>query len=117
MQDQHAACMQVCNDCAAACEHTAIACLDGLGSTPRECIKLSQECALVCRLLSALIARDSRVSRDVALVAAKVCDLAAKECDKWQIDHCNLCAELCRNCADECRRLANPPAKSNLPRA
>jgi hypothetical protein len=99
--------MQVCNDCAAACEHTAIACLAEPDPGPRgSCIKLNQECALVCRLLSALISRDSCISADIATVAAKLCELAAKECDRWQIDHCNLCAELCRNCADECRRLA-----------
>ena len=64
------------------------------------------DCAAVCRLVAALIARDSRFTREMYLLCASVCEATAAECEKHTADHCQTSAELCRTCADECRRLA-----------
>ena len=72
----------------------------------RGCVKLTLDCAAICRLVAELIARDSRFTREMYLVCARVCDATAAECEKHTADHCHISAQTCRNCADECRRLA-----------
>ena len=99
--------MQTCNDCAAACEHCAIACMSETDPQAfRSCMQTTLDCAAICRLVAQLIARDSRFTREMYLVCAQVCEATAAECEKHVADHCQISAELCRTCADECRRMA-----------
>jgi hypothetical protein len=70
------------------------------------CVRVTLDCAAICRLVAELIARDSRFTREMYLVCARVCDATAAECEKHAADHCQVSVEICRNCADECRRMA-----------
>lgn len=69
-------------------------------------VKVTLDCAAICRVVAQLIARDSRFTREMYLVCARVCDATAAECEKHAADHCQVSVEICRNCADECRRMA-----------
>lgn len=116
MNSQHEACLQVCNDCAAACDQCAIACLAETETrTLRDCIRLSEETAAICRLLATFLARESRFVRELARVCAVVCDQCANECERYAADHFQLSGSLCRNCADECRRVVEAVSSSQTP--
>lgn len=85
MRAQYSAYLKTCDDCAAACEHCAIACLQEVDPKPMApCVALNMDCAAICRLASAAIARGSEFAKAI----------------------CVLCAEVCRRCAQECRSAA-----------
>jgi len=101
------ACIEACDACALACDACATACLrEADPKAMARCIAFDMDCADLCRLASALMARDSEHVRDVCRICATVCDACAGECAKHDMDHCQRCAEACRRCAYECRTLA-----------
>jgi hypothetical protein len=100
--------MAACNDCAAACERCATACL---GETDvamlARCIRLDRDCADICRLAAAFMARDSDHAVGLCSLCADICDTCADECERHaHMEHCARCAEACRRCARECREMA-----------
>lgn len=100
-------CLIECNECAAACLYCASACLDE--EDPKQmdrCIKLDMECADICRLAAASIARGDEHMEAVCLLCADVCDACGEECAKHALEHCQRCAEACQRCADACRGMA-----------
>jgi hypothetical protein len=112
---QFATCIDACNKCANACDHCATACLKEKDPKPMaRCIALDLDCAEICRLAAALMARDSEFAGTVCGMCADVCEACAAECAKHDMEHCQECAEACRRCAAECRRMsaAHSPAKS-----
>lgn len=99
-------CFIECNECAGACLQCASACLDEEDIEPMvRCIRLDMECADICRLAAASIARGDEHMKAVCLLCADVCDVCGRECAKHAMDHCQRCAEICRRCADACRSM------------
>jgi hypothetical protein len=107
MNQKYASCMQACYACAAECNHCAAACLheDNVKEMVR-CIALDVDCAEICVLAAAAMARDSEKAREICAACADVCDACGEECGKHGHDHCQRCAAACRRCAEECRRMA-----------
>ena len=108
---QHEACIEACNECAVACNHCASACLQesDVKSMVR-CIALDLECADICRLAVASMARGGEFAAAFCAVCADVCDACGEECAKHPMDHCHECAKLCRRCADACRQMTGQAA-------
>lgn len=108
--------MQALNDCAAECNHCATACLDEQNvKMLAKCIKLDVDCAQICSLTAAFVARDSAHAMHLMKECAEICDACAAECEKHAAhhDHCKRCAEACRACAEACRSMASQPSMSN----
>jgi hypothetical protein len=104
---QYTSCIEACNDCAAACNHCATACLQEPDvKLMARCIALDMECADVCRLAAAAMARGDKHVQAICGLCADVCQTCGDECAKHKPDHCKACAQACHRCADECRRMA-----------
>ena len=105
---QYAACIEACNACADACDHCAVACLHEPDPKPMaRCVELDIDCAAICRLASAYMARDSELSAAICAFCADVCETCGEECARHdKMEHCRACAEACRRCAEECRKMA-----------
>ncbi|MDR5880521.1 MULTISPECIES: four-helix bundle copper-binding protein [unclassified Caballeronia] len=103
---QHQSCIDACDACAAACDHCATACLSESNvSEMAECIRQDMDCADVCRIASAAMARGSQHTKDICELCASLCEACAAECERHQHEHCKQCAEACRTCASECRAM------------
>ena len=100
-------CIQACHACAIACEHRHAACLaeDDVGMMT-ECIRLDHDCADICRLAAAWIARGSQFAPQLCALCATLCEAYGTVCAKHRNAHCQACAEACRSCAAECRRIS-----------
>lgn len=104
---QHMSCIEACDQCAIACSHCATACLQEPDvKAMARCIALDIDCAEICRLASAAMARGSEQAQAICALCADICEACGEECEKHQMDHCQACAESCRRCAQECRRMA-----------
>jgi hypothetical protein len=108
--EEFGSCIQACNECADACDQCAVACLheDQVKMMIR-CIELDIDCAAICRLAAAFMARGSDSAIQLCAVCAGICDQCSVECQKHEAAHCRECAVACKRCAEECRRMANPP--------
>lgn len=71
------------------------------------CIALDLECADVCRLAAASIARGGDHVKAVCSLCVQVCKSCAMECSKHSMAHCQRCAETCQRCADTCISMAH----------
>jgi len=106
-QDEYAACIEACDECAEACDFCSTACLAEDDPKPMvRCIALAIDCAALCRLASAFMARGSEMADLLCEACAELCEECAEECGKHDMDHCQACAEACTACAEECRRMA-----------
>jgi len=104
---QFASCIEACNTCADACDHCAVACLQEAEPKPMaRCIALDIDCAQICRMASAYMARGSEQAAALCGLCADICDACGEECEKHSMEHCTQCAKACRSCAEECRRMA-----------
>lgn len=102
------ACLRACHECAVACLRCATACLQEPDPKPMaRCIALDLECADICRLAVASIARGDEHLNATCTLCAQVCSRCAAECGKHDMDHCQRCAEACRRCADACVAMSN----------
>ena len=100
-------CIEACNECAVACSHCATACLhESDVRAMARCIALDLECADICRLAAASMARGDEHARGICTVCAEICQACGDECARHPMDHCRACAESCRRCAEECRRMS-----------
>jgi hypothetical protein len=107
---QYESCINACNACADSCDHCATACL----KEPDvkflvECIRLNMDCAAICRLAPAYMARGSDFAKQVCAMCADVCEACGQECAKHQVPQCEECAIACKQCEDECRRMVGAP--------
>jgi len=106
MEHLNQSCIDACNACADACDTCSTACLqEDDVKMMAHCIALDMDCAQICRLAAALMARGSEFAAALCAVCAQVCQACADECAKHQAQHCQDCAAACRRCADECRRM------------
>ncbi|MHB1053060.1 MAG: four-helix bundle copper-binding protein [Thiobacillus sp.] len=100
-------CLIECNACAAACLQCASDCIDEEDpKSMARCIKLDLECADICRLAAASIARGDDNMKAVCSLCADACETCGTECAKHPMDHCKRCAEACKRCAAACRNMA-----------
>ena len=105
-QDFHA-CIAACNACADACDQCAAACLQETNvQAMARCIALDIDCAQICRMASAYMARNSELANYLCKFCEEVCEACGEECARHQAAHCQRCATACRSCAEECRRMA-----------
>ena len=101
------ACIEACNACAVACNYCAASCLQEPDvKMMAHCIATDMDCAAICALAAAAMARGSEHSKAICALCADMCQSCADECAKHQMDHCQQCAEACRKCAEECRKMA-----------
>ena len=104
--EQFDSCISACDACATACDRCAASCLsEGHATEMAECIKRDIDCAALCRLASAAMARGSRHAKSICSLCAEVCEACAAECAQHDADHCKECAEACRKCANECKSM------------
>lgn len=76
VQNQEA-CLQACNECAAACLQCAAASLkEADPKAMARCVALDLECADICRLAAASIARDGEQIQ-------AICALCSNACERW----------------------------------
>ena len=88
------------------CIHAACLGEDNIKMLAR-CIQLDRDCADICRLAMAFMARDSEFAQRVCAMCADICQACGDECAKHShMEHCVRCATACHRCAEECRRMA-----------
>jgi hypothetical protein len=98
--------IDACDACAAACDRCASACLEEPGvAVLAKCIRLNFDCASLCRLTSAALARQSRFAPEFCALCARICDECADECAGHAPEHCGACSDACRMCAEVCRTI------------
>ena len=104
---KYAAGIEACNACAVACSHCAASCLQeqDLKMMVR-CIALDMDCAQICALAAAAMARGSEHAKAICGLCADICQSCGDECAKHQMKHCQECAKACQQCASECRKMA-----------
>ena len=102
-----ASCIQACYETAEACNHCAASCLQEQDvKMMARCIALDIDCAEICALAAAAMARASESSKAICAACADVCQACGDECARHQMAHCQECARACMRCADECRKMA-----------
>lgn len=96
--------LEVLNNCAAECDHCAMACLkEDNVKMLATCIRMDLDCAAICRLTATLVSRSSFHANYLLAECAEACNKCADECDKHSnMEHCMRCAEACRTCAEVC---------------
>jgi hypothetical protein len=101
-------CIDACNACADACDHCSTACLaEADVKMMARCIALDMDCAQICRLAAAYMARGSAFAGAICRQCADICSVCADECAQHQMDHCQQCAQACRRCAEACGMMAS----------
>jgi hypothetical protein len=71
------------------------------------CIALDMDCAAICQLAAATIARGSEHTKEICELCADICEACAEECGKHKAPHCQSCAAACRACAVACLEMAH----------
>jgi hypothetical protein len=105
-QTRYRACIDACQACAVACNHCAGACLrEPDPKAMAACIALDMDCAQICQLAVAMMARESDHAPALCGLCADVCEACAQECGRHAMTHCLDCALACRRCAEECRKV------------
>ena len=102
------ACIEACNACAVSCNHCAVSCLQEQDvKAMARCIALDTDCAQICALAAAFMARGSEHAKAICTLCADICQSCGDECVKHQMKHCQECAKACHQCAKECRKMAS----------
>ena len=103
----YAACIEACNSCAVACNHCLASCLQEPDvKMMSRCIALDIDCAQLCAVAAAMMARDSDHAGAICALCADVCQACGDECAKHDMEHCQQCAKACHACAKACRSMA-----------
>lgn len=104
------ACIEACNACVVACNHCAASCLQEPDvKMMARCIALDMDCAQICALAVAAMARGSEHAKAICTLCADICEACGAECAKHAghgMAHCQACAEACNACAKECRQMS-----------
>ena len=99
-------CFNACNTCVLDCYSCASTGLLEDNQKPvARAIKLSMECADICRLAAASIAIRSENMYAICRLCAEVCKKCEMECISHQMECCIKCAGSCRSCAEACIKL------------
>ncbi|WP_207432947.1 four-helix bundle copper-binding protein [Sabulibacter ruber] len=95
-------------DCIAACEHCASSCLqEEHVHMMVKCIETDRDCADICRLTAAFLARGSVHGKHLLRECIEICRACAEECSKHDDEHCQQCAQACSRCAEACESIAS----------
>lgn len=96
--------IEALDNCATQCNNCTTACLDEQDvKAMANCIKLDIDCAEICRLTAAFIARGSVHAMHLMKECADICNACAAECGKHShMEHCKKCADACKKCAVAC---------------
>lgn len=101
-------CIQLCQDCHAVCETTAIHCLR-LGGSHAELAhqRLLRDCAQICQTSADFMLRRSPLHTSVCGLCAQICLQCAQSCEQIGTGDAQMkaCADLCRRCAQSCQRM------------
>ena len=133
MADDLRSAIAACTAGADACERTASASLreatvhsmarrvemDNVVAWSRQAARIAgvvNDCAQLCRLAAAFIARDSGMSRRLAALCATVCERCIEECARHDVEHFRRCALACRRAADACLAVAGATAEKRSER-
>jgi len=101
-------CLRACNECAAACLQCAAASLsEDQPLSMAHCIALDLECADICRLAAASIARHGDHRNAICGLCAQACQACSSECAKHAMEHCKHCANACTLCAEACKAMVH----------
>jgi hypothetical protein len=112
-----ATCIEACNQCANACDHCATACLKEKDPRPMaRCIALDVDCAEMCRIAAAFMARGGEFAGIICGTCADICQACGEECARHDMPHCQECAEACRLCAAECRSMSTSHGSATSPK-
>lgn len=104
--NQYAACITACYECAAACDHCAVACLrEADPAAMVDCIRTDMDCAQICRLAAAAMARGSEFVKEIVKLCTEICTRCGDICNKHEHDHCQECARACKACVEECWKI------------
>ncbi|MBF9239431.1 four-helix bundle copper-binding protein [Hymenobacter sp. BT683] len=92
------------NACVAACNQCFTSSLAGAIDTSRvRSIQLSRDCADLCQLVAAFVARGSEHVQYLLRECAELCRACADEVTQYPQSHCRHCTEACRQAEDACR--------------
>ncbi|MCY1173268.1 putative cysteine-rich protein YhjQ [compost metagenome] len=104
--EMYRACIEACNVCATACNHCAASCLKEPDvKMMSKCIAWDMDCAQICTVAAAVMARGSEHRQEICKVCADICQSCGDECAKHDMTHCRECAKACHHCAEECRKM------------
>ncbi len=93
-------------ECAAACDHCFDANFDEQAIRMMErCIRLTRDCADICRLTVSVLSRDSEVAKVLLRACADICKSCAEACKEHQAPHAQACGEACIRCMKACRAI------------
>ena len=100
------ACIEACNACVVVCNHCAASCLqENDVKMMAPCIALDMDCAQMCALAAAAMARGSQHAKAICALCTDICQSCGDECAKHAMAHCQECAKTCLQCAKECRQM------------
>lgn len=103
---QYEACINACNKCALTCNGCITGCLQGEDvKSMTNCILLCLDCAQICQLSVAFMARGSKNAASLCKLCADICEACATECEMCDMQCCTECAQACRHCAEECKKM------------
>ncbi len=75
MHQQYQSCVAACNACADACDHCSTACLQESDvKMMARCIALDIDCAQICRVAAAVMARGGPAASAICQACAAICD-------------------------------------------
>ena len=103
-ENTYQTCIDICLECAAACNRCLAACLNEIEVDHlAKCIQLDMECSAICRTTAQFMSLKSEHANAICQICADVCNACAAECNKHDhLEHCRECAEICHRCAEEC---------------
>lgn len=94
------------HDCAVSCEVCAQDCMREKNiHSLVNCIRASLDCANVCRVTAAFLARTSDSTKTLCRACAEVCAHCARICEVHDLNYCQACARACRRAQEECEAI------------
>jgi hypothetical protein len=91
--------------CAVECEHCADACTGNPDMI--KCVHMCLDTGETCRSLATLMVRGSYFIAPLAKACAEICEACANECEKYDMEHCQKCAEACRTAVETYRHIVD----------
>lgn len=106
--ERYTDCIEACSECAVACNHCAASCLKDRDVTMMaRCIALDIDCAAICQLAMAAMARGSEYATAICRLCADICQACGDEFAMHKAQHRQDCAAAGHRCAEACLRMAN----------
>lgn len=99
--------LQTVQNCEAICEHmiSLLLCYKDVHARALQ-IQLLRDCADICSITAAYLARQSLLIPSITNLCAYICELCGNECKKFPDPESQKCSQICLNCAKECRAVA-----------